>query len=109
MNNFMSQINGPDLLNNMINGQEFAEEIIYTPKNLSAVTFNALYQEPTIIADGGTEANAVSNIPSVIVRALDITWKISNADTISIRGKSFKVVDFVDEKFGTIELFLHRN
>lgn len=106
-NDFINRINGADLLT-MINVNEFGELVDYTPNGLSVVQIPALYQEPTMDASVGLEVEAIGNQPSVIVRAVDITWNIRADDTILIRGNLFKVVDFIDEKLGAIEIFLHR-
>lgn len=103
----MSQISNEDL-STMINLKEFGEEIVYTPKNSAPITISALYQEPMASSDVGLEVNPIANLPSIIVRLIDIDFKIYPRDNVIIRGQNFKVEDFVDDKLGTIEIFLHR-
>lgn len=103
----MNQINGDDL-STMINLEEFGESILYTPENSSEISISALYQEPEADASVGLEVEMIANLPSVIVRAVDITWSIDPADRITIRGNTYKPNDFNDDKLGAIEIFLHR-
>ena len=105
-NAFMDQINGPDLLT-MINIDEFGVTAIYTPKNSAPVEIPVLFQAEEREVDVGLEVPAISHSPSVHVRKIDITWEIRpNRDTISVEGKLFDIVDFVDDEQGVIELIL---
>jgi len=106
MNAFMSQLE-TDLQDVFLNLEEFGEEVVFHRAGTADLVIRALFDTPARLADPDTENSVVAVEPRLIVRSSDIPWPVSRADTVTVRGKVYRISRWVDEKLGHAELYLH--
>lgn len=84
------------------------DEVTYNPSVGSPVTINGVFNRQFVEIDPNTGQAIATNQPNLLVRLADLSSAPTLADTVTVNGVSYKVIDSQEDGEGGSLLLLHR-
>ncbi len=85
----------------------FGEAVVYTPAVGAAINLRAVFDEDYIAVDPNTGAAVSSATPTLGIRLADLPAAPKKGDVATLRGRTFKVVDWQPDSEGSGLAVLH--
>lgn len=85
----------------------FGEDVAYTPAGGAPITLRAVFDEDHVAVDPDTGAAVTTASPTLGLRLADLAAVPARGDTVVVRSRTFKIVDWQPDSEGGGIAVLH--
>jgi len=96
-----------DLEETFFNEEDFAEEITYNPDGGAPYAISSIFDNEYEATDPDTQQPILSLNPTVLINANDLAAPVARADTVTVRGKTYKFTWNQPDGTGPIRILLN--
>ncbi len=83
------------------------EEVVYTPAGGSPIPVDGIYDEDYVAVDPESGLEVSSAQPNIFLRRADLSADPGKNDVVTLRGRTFKVIDWHPDSEGGGIAVLH--